>query len=197
MMNVLITRQESIFEKYLANAFIREGYNVITADTDVSVDCIDLYIDVSDERDEDDKFTVLEGMDEAIIKKVYEKNVLDPLKMFEKYLPFLDAGTGKRVCFLTSKEASINGTRDTNGYAYKLSKAAIHNFYQMAMNRLSPGGYTIRIYDPMHGEIDAEASAEGAFNYFTRQRGSENNDPRRNDENRRVIRDASGREHAW
>ena len=197
MKSVLITRRESTFELNLADVFIREGYNVIDPESGEPVDEIDIYIDVSDERDDADDFAIRDGLDEEVIKRVYEANVVNSMKLLETYLPRLDAGTGKRLCFLTAAEASINETRDTSGYAYKLSKAAMHNFYQMIANRLTPSGYTMRIYDPMHGEIDAALSAESAFKYFTRRRGTENNDRIRDDETRWVFRDALGREHAW
>jgi len=195
--NILITKQSNAFEISLAKVFRREGYTVYVAGVDEPVDKIDIYIDVSDERDAADNFTIRDGLDEGVIEKVYRANVLKSMEMLEKYLPQLDKGDGKRICFLSSAEASINETRDTDGYAYKLSKAALHMFLQMVANRLTPGGYTYRVYDPMHGEVEPKASAEGAFNYFTRRRGTENDDPKRDDENRLVLRDALGREHAW
>jgi len=197
MMNVLITRRKTTFEKSLFKAFEREGYKVFSTGSNEPDDKIDIYIDVSDERDINDTFMIRDGLDEKVINKVYKANVIKPMKMFEKFLPLLDAGEGKRVCFLTSAGASINETRDVNGYAYNLSKAALHNFIQMASNRLTPSGYTWRIFDPMPFDVDAAASVEAAFNYFTRRRGTENDDPLRNDENRLVFRDALGREHTW
>jgi NAD(P)-dependent dehydrogenase (short-subunit alcohol dehydrogenase family) len=197
MKNVLITKQSNAFEISLAEVFKREGYMVYIAGTDDPVDKIDIYIDVSDERDAADCFTIRDGLDEDVIRKVYEANVLKSMELLERYLPLLDEGKGKRICFLTAAEASINETRDMDGYAYKLSKAALHMFLQMVANRLTPGGYTYRIYDPMHDEVEPNASAEGAFSYFTRRRGTENDDPGRDDENRLVFRDALGREHAW
>jgi NAD(P)-dependent dehydrogenase (short-subunit alcohol dehydrogenase family) len=197
MKNVLITKQSDEFEVSLADVFRREGYTVYIAGTDDPVEKIDIYIDVSDERDETDSFAIRDGLDENVIRKIYDANVLKSMEMLEKYLPLLDEGDGKRICFLTAAEASINETRDTDGYAYKMSKAALHMFLQMVANRLTPGGYTYRIYDPMHSEVEPKISAEGAFNYFTRRRGTENDDPERDDENRLVFRDALGREHAW
>jgi NAD(P)-dependent dehydrogenase (short-subunit alcohol dehydrogenase family) len=197
MKNVLITKQSNAFEINLAEVFRREGYTVYIANIDEIADRIDIYIDVSDERDTADNFTIRNGPDEAVIRKVYEANVLKSMEMLEKYLPLLDEGNGKRICYLTSAEASINETRDTDGYAYKMSKAALHMFLHMVANRLTPGGYTYRVYDPMHEEVEPKASAEGAFNYFTRRRGTENDDPERDDENRLVFRNALGREHAW
>ena len=201
MKNVLITRQKTAFEKNLSKIFIREGYNVFFSGavnaSENPCDKIDIYIDVSDEKNAADTFSIRDGLDETVIKKVYKANVIKPMRTLEKYLPLLDAGDGKRLCFLTSAEASINETRDISGYAYKLSKAAMHNFFQMVSNRLTPNGYTFRVFDPMHKETDAKASAEAAFNYFTRRRGTENDDIKRDDENRLVFRDALGREHTW
>jgi len=201
MKNVMITKQKTAFEKNLAKIFEREGYNIFTAKevraSDTSCDKIDIYIDVSNERDISDTFSIRDGLDEDIIKKIYKTNVIKPMRTLEKYMPLLDAGKGKRLCFLSSKEASINETKGTTGYAYKLSKAAMHNFFQMASNKLTPNGYTFRVYDPMTGEIDAKLAAEAAFNYFTRRRGTENDDGQRDDETRLVFRDALGREHTW
>jgi len=197
---VFITGKNNEFKKKLTDIFLREGYDTIVAENSSFTkkpDFIDIYIDVSDERSSADNFSITDGLDEDVIRSVYEGNVLESMKMLEEYLPLLDRGTGKRLCFLTAAEASINETREINGFAYKMSKAAIHNFYQMIYNKLSPAGYTFRIYDPMYGDIDAEASAEGAFNYFTRRRGIEQNNPLRDDETRLVFRDALGREHAW
>jgi len=198
--NVLITEKKNDFDKWLAEIFIREGYNTIIADKNVpagKIDFIDIYVDVSDERNNADKFSIRDGLDEDVLRSVYEVNVLESMKMLETYLPLLDKGSGKRLCFLTATEASINETREINGFAYKMSKAAMHNFFQMISNKLSPAGYTFRVYDPMYADIDAKASAEGAFNYFTRRRGIEQNNPLRDDETRLVFRDALGREHTW
>jgi len=197
MKNVLITSQDDSFGKSLAAIFVREGYNVFTPGVNEADESLDIYIDISDERNAADTFTIRDGLDEDVIRAVYEKNVLGSMALLEKHLPLLDAGAGKRLCFLTAAEASINTTLDTCGFAYKLSKTAMHNFYQMTANKLVPDGYTFRIFDTMHGEIDVNAAAEGAFHYFTRKRGTEHNDPQRNDENRLVFRDALGREHTW
>jgi len=197
MKNVLITRKKNAFEVNLSKAFKREGYNVFTPRTVKTTDKIDIYIDVSDERDIADNFTIRDGLNESVIKKIYNENVLKSMKSLERHIHLLDTGEGKRICFLTAAQASINETRETNGYAYKLSKAALHNFIQMISNKLASSGYTFRVFDPMHNEIDEVLSAEAAFNYFTRRRGTENDDNKRDDENRLIFRDALGREHTW
>ena len=227
---VLITRLKRAFDLKLAGAFAREGYRVFAIGSSENTDenpvgvtllpedfsqarafiekdsgKIDLYIDASDERSPADNFTMREGLDEKVIRSLYETNVLWPMAALEAFLPLLDAGEGKRLCFLTSAEASVNEACGMDGYAYKLSKAAMHNFFQMISNKLTPSGYTLRVYDPMQtrpqkvtgAKITPESAAEGAFNYFVRRRGTERQNPLRDDETRLVFRDALGREHTW
>ena len=202
----MITRAQNPFDHRLAEIFEREGYRVFVAEGDlektralVEKDAgkIDWYVDVSDERHIADDFTVRDGLNEGVMRTVYEANVLWPMRALETFLPLLDAGEGKRLCFVTSAEASINETRAIDGYAYKLSKAAMHNFFQMIANKLTPSGYTLRVYDPIHRELAPAQAAEGAFHYFVRRRGTERQNPLRDDETRLVFRDALGREHTW
>ena len=230
---VLITRVKREFDSRLAEVFLREGYRVFAiggggvsgempvgempagvtllpgeldraaAIVQKEAGKIDLYIDTSDERSAADAFNIRDGLDENVIRNLYEANVLFSMAALEAFLPLLDASEqssveqGRRLCFLTSAQASINESRGIDGYGYKLSKAAMHNFFQMISNKLSPAGYTLRVYDPLHGEVAPEPAAEGAFNYFIRRRGTENKNPLRDDETRLVFRDALGREHTW
>jgi len=196
--NVLITNLESPFAKSLASIFEREGYQVFSLDA-ITTDKLDYLVDTTDFTHPEDNFTLTDGINTDIIKEVYFKNVIEPMATLEKVLPLLDAGEEncKRLFYVTSVQASINETRSTGGYAYNMSKAALHQFLQMAHNRLAPSGYTLRVYDPMHGIISPQAAAEGAFNYITRRRGTENYDTRRDDENNLVMRDAEGRLHGW
>ena len=214
---VLITRLKSAFDLKIAEVFAREGYTVFAigkrtaegvtllpedlakANAIIQKDAgkLDLYIELCDERSAADRFTVRDGLNEKVIRELYDENVLRPMARLEAFINLLDAGEGKRLCFITSAEASINEARGIDGYGYALSKAAMSNFYQMISNKLTPSGYTFRVYDPMRKEVAPEASAEGAFNYFTRRRGTEGANPLRDDEARLVFRDAMAREHAW
>jgi NAD(P)-dependent dehydrogenase (short-subunit alcohol dehydrogenase family) len=120
------------------------------------------------------------------------------MAMLEAFLPLLEAGDFKRLCFITSSEASINETTSIDGYGYKTAKAALHNFLQITRNVLAPKGYTLRVFDPMCSRtISAELAAEAALNYFIRGRGVERGDPFRDDEGNLVFRDAYGRQHSW
>ena len=158
---------------------------------------LDFLVDTTDYFDPEDTFTLADGINTEVIERVYRRSVIAPMKTLEAILPFLDAGEGKRLFYVSSTRASINETRDISGYAYNMSKAGLHQFLQMAGNKLGPNGYTFRVYDPMDGVVDAKSAAEGAFHYIIRRRGTNHDDPRRDDEHYLVLRDAEGRLHGW
>jgi NAD(P)-dependent dehydrogenase (short-subunit alcohol dehydrogenase family) len=237
MRTVLITGLEKAFDKELAAAFVQGGFKVYAMGKDEIAGVtplplepaqaaaalekenasIDIYADVSDERDISDNFnvrgasmrctsvcgtsmcgaSVCGGLNGDVMRKLYDANVTRPMAMLEAFLPFLEKGEGKRLCFLTSARASINETRETDGMGYKMAKAALHNFLQITRNVLAPKGYTIRAFDPVHEELAPDLAAKAAFNYFTRRRGIERGDERRDDEGNVVMRDAYGRQHSW
>jgi NAD(P)-dependent dehydrogenase (short-subunit alcohol dehydrogenase family) len=217
MQVVLITETESEFDKKLSAAFIKENYKVyamgeeqingltpLTSDLKEAVNAInkesgyiDIYIDASDKRTPSDNFNVRGVVNDEVMRKLYETNVIRPMAMLEAFLPLLEKSETKRLCYLTAAEASINETFDTEGFGYKMAKAGLHNFLQITRNVLAPRGYTFRVYDPMRDKVSAELSAQAAFNYFIRRRGIEQDDPQRDDENNLVFRDAYGRQHSW
>ena len=214
---VLITGLEKIFDMRLADVFSRdgckvyamgkekiEGVTLLPQDLKEAVDAIqkesghiDIYIDVSDERSLADTFNVRSGINDKVMRDLYDANVIRPMAMLEAFLPLIEAGEVKRLCFLTSAEASINETRSIDGFGYKMAKAGLHNFLQITRNVLAPKGYTMRAFDPMHREASPQAAANAALNYFTRNRGVEGGDPLRDDEGNLVFRDAEGRQHTW
>lgn len=217
MKTILITGQKKEFDKKLASAFARENYKVFAMGSKkidgITLLCddqkkaaaaiqketglIDIYIDVSDERNETDTFNVRTGINNEIMRELYNANVIRSMAMLEVFFPLLEAGEGKRICYLTSAQASINEARGTEGYGYAMAKAALHNFLQITRNALALKGFTIRAYDPIQQEVSPEAAAEAAFNYFTRRRGIERGDAIRDDETNLVFRDAYGRQHSW
>ncbi|MCL2501285.1 MAG: hypothetical protein FWE90_13265 [Defluviitaleaceae bacterium] len=197
--NILITDAETDIGKALAAVFTREGHSVFIHDPtrETEIPYADYLIDTTDFRDPSDDFTLEDGIDGGIIERVFRENVLRSMALLEKYLPLLDAGEGKRLVYLSSAQASINGTRAVSGFGYNMSKAALHQFIQLTRNKLAPKGYTFRVFDPMAGEVTPQAAAEAAYNYITRRRGTENHDPLRDDEENLVMRDAMGRQYAW
>ena len=223
MKTVLITGLEKEFDKKLAGVFSRENFTVFSlgeyqAECTANAVCaaplgsdfkkaaaqlkqsaghIDIYVDVTDVRSAFDSFDVRSGLNDNVMRELYDANVIRPMAMLEVFYPLLETGQEKRLCYLTSAGASINETRDTDGYAYKMAKAGLHNFLQITRNVLAPRGFTLRAFDPMDGEIPQAAAAEAAFNYFIRRRGTERGDPKRDDETNLVFRDAYGRQHSW
>jgi len=232
MKSVLITGLKNEFDIKLSEIFSRYGFKVFAmgngkidgvnllppeykdaaAELKKGANFIDIYIDVSDERSPADNFDVRGGINDQVMRGLYDANVIKPMAMLEAFFPLLEAGEYKRLCYLTSSEASINETQDKTGYGYKMAKAGLHNFLQITRNVLAPKGYTIRVFDPCLAAIGkdlnnktkitgkksgGDLSAEAAFNYFTRGRGVERGDPLRDDETNLVFRDAYGRQHSW
>jgi len=158
---------------------------------------LDFFLDTTDFCDPKDDFTARDGIDGEVVERVFRQNALRAMALLEAFLPLLDAGEGKRLFYLTSASSSINETRRASHFGYNMSKAALHQFIQMTRNKLFSSGYTFRVFDPLDGELPPLAAAESAFNYITRRRGTERDDPLRDDEDNLVFRDALGRQHAW
>ena len=205
---VLITGQNNDFDMYLAKIFEREGYEVFAlkhlnglqammAEVREKAGKLDFLLDTTDYTHKGDSFTIIDGIDGNIVEDVFRKNVLASMAILEAVLPLMDAGVSKRLFYLTRASASINETQSTSQFGYNMSKAALHQFIQMARNKLASGGYTFRVFDPLHGVVSPEAAAESAYHYITRRRGTENHDPLRDDEEILVFRDADGRQHTW
>ena len=223
MMTVFITGIANKFDVELARIFAENGYKVYAGDSGMgreaeafaelvhfnpddseSIDkaCgqllqnpghIDLYIDTSDYKSPGDNFTVSDNIDYDVMQEVYTANVLRTIAMYEGFFPLMKNGKLKRYCFITSAKASINHCADIAGYAYNMSKAGLHNFLQIAKNKLMPDGFTFRAFDPSSGELPENSASRSAFNYFTRRRAVEGRD----DEPKLAIRDAFGRQHSW
>jgi NAD(P)-dependent dehydrogenase (short-subunit alcohol dehydrogenase family) len=214
---VLVACLDTVFNDKLAAAFVREGFCVFALGEKPADEIIllpsdpykaaeelkrqtgklDFLIDTTDVRHPNDTFTARDGIDGSVIEYVYRRNVLRSMSILEAFLPLLDEGEGKRLFYLTRAEGSINETRRPDHFGYNMSKAGLHQFLQMTRNKLAPKGFSFRVFDPLDGEVAPEAAAESAYHYITRRRGTENNDPLRDDEENLVFRDAQGRQHSW
>ncbi len=129
--------------------------------------------------------------------RLYDVNALGPLRVVEAFISLLDAGTLKRLCFVSSEAGSINRAQRTAWYGYCMSKTALNMGVRIMHNHLRPEGYTFRLYHPgwirsyMGGEKNTEAdlepeeAAEYALPFFLRPRA---------DEDRLVLMDYLGRE---
>ncbi|MGC9347598.1 MAG: SDR family NAD(P)-dependent oxidoreductase [Anaerolineae bacterium] len=144
--------------------------------------------------------SIEEPQDYDEIHRMYDVNALGPLRVVDGLLSLTDAGTLKRLCFVSSEASSINRCRRDSWYGYCMSKTALNMAVSMLFNRLRPEGYTFRLYHPgwmrsyMSGtkgteaDLEPEEAAVPAVTYFLRDRA---------DEDRLVLRDWQGHEWPW
>jgi NAD(P)-dependent dehydrogenase (short-subunit alcohol dehydrogenase family) len=134
------------------------------------------------------------GQDYGDILSVYDANALGLLRTVRTFLPLLGAGSMKRLCFVTDADALVNGSTAVSAYGRNLSKAAADMAAAILFNRLRPEGYTFRTFCR---DSAAPAASVAAYDYFTRGRSFEPENPRHSDENRFTARDGFGRERPW
>lgn len=139
----------------------------------------------------------------------YNINAVGPLRMVEAFLPLMNAGQGKRLCFISSEAGSINRCTRTSWFGYCQSKAALNMGIRILFNRLRPEGYTFRVYHPgwmrtyMNGtkgtdaDLEPEEAAVPALAYFLRGLHDDLGNVAHSDEARLVLRDWQGREWPW
>ncbi len=191
-MTIFFTEIESSFSRALAGFFTANG-DTVTFDPAVSAD---FFIDTTDCRDPCDDRAAGDGIDAEAAVRSFHVNVSEPLALLSEILPRM-AGK-RRICFLTTRDASVNRSMATSGYGRNMAKAALHQILTVSKNGLRKEGFTFRLFDPMTGEIPPEKAAASAYAYFTRDRFDDGpNRPDRDDENNLVIRDALGREIPW
>ena len=143
---------------------------------------------------------IREPQDYPEMQRLYDVNALGPLRVVEAFMPLLDLGTMKRLCFVSSEAGSITNCRRTSWYGYCMSKAALNMAVRILFNDLRPEGYSFRLYHPgwmrtyMSGvkstraSLEPEEAAGPALEHFLGQGA---------DEDRLVMRDNLGREWPW
>jgi len=80
----------------------------------------------------------------------FSVNALGPARMVEYFLPLLDKGKMKRLCFVSSEVSCINlmKHRFDSPFAYPMSKSAMNMAVRLMHNELYPQGYSFRLYHP-------------------------------------------------
>lgn len=133
--------------------------------------------------------------------RLYDVNALGPLRMVEAFLPLLDAGAMKRLCFVSSEAGSVGRAQRTSWYAYCMSKAALNMGVKLLFNHLRPEGYTFRVYHPgwvrsyiggqknLEAKLEPEEAATYALAYFLQDLGADEDNP--------VLRDWEGKVWEW
>jgi NAD(P)-dependent dehydrogenase (short-subunit alcohol dehydrogenase family) len=109
---------------------------------------------------------IREPQDYAEMQRMYDVNALGPLRVTEAFLPLMERGGLKRLCFISSEAGSIARAERTAEFGYCISKAALNMAVKILSNDLSPSGYTFRVYHPgwirsyMSGVKNMEATFE-------------------------------------
>jgi NAD(P)-dependent dehydrogenase (short-subunit alcohol dehydrogenase family) len=89
-------------------------------------------------------------MDLEAVWNSFSVNALGAARMVEYFLPLLDNGKMKRLCFVSSEVSCINlmkTSRDSE-FPYPMSKSALNMCVRLMHNQLYPQGYTFRLYHP-------------------------------------------------
>jgi NAD(P)-dependent dehydrogenase (short-subunit alcohol dehydrogenase family) len=142
---------------------------------------------------------IREAQDYDEMHRVLDVNALGPVRVVEAFLPLMDRGALKRLCFVSSEAGSIDRCKRTSWYGYCMSKTALNMAVKITFNALRPEGYTFRVYHPgwvrsyMSGQknpnadLEPEEAATPALAYFLGE----------TDEERLVLRDWQGKEWPW
>lgn len=109
---------------------------------------------------------------------MYNTNCLGSLRMVHAFLPLLEKGTEKRLCFVSSEAGSISVCHRTEGFVYPMSKTALNMAVRLLFEELYPKGYTFRLFHPgwvksymsgtksTVGKFEPEESAASACKFF-------------------------------
>lgn len=180
----------------------REAARLVAEQTD----SLDMLINNAGIIAQDNETPVRQPQDYAAMTRMFEVNALGPLRSVEAFLPLLDKGTTKRLCFVSSEAGSIGASKRIAWYGYCMSKAAVNMAIRNLFNYLREDGYTFRVYHPgwmrsyMSGtkndkaDLEPAEAAVYALKYFLS--GIDPSLPAP-DEDRLALRDYLGREYPW
>ena len=144
----------------------RESVQAAAETVNVHTDHLDVLISNAGVTSETVPFTIREPQDYDEMHRLYDVNALGALRAVEAFLPLMERGQAKRLCFVSSEAGSIGTAERTSWFGYCMSKAALNMGVKILFNDLHPAGYTFRVYHPgwvrsyMHGEKNMEAELE-------------------------------------
>lgn len=175
---------------------VQAAAEIVSAHTDH----LDVLINNAGVTSETSNFTIREPQDYNEMRRLYNVNALGALRAVEAFLPLMERGGAKRLCFVSSEAGSIGRSKRTSWFGYCMSKASLNMGVKILFNDLHPAGYTFRVYHPgwvrsyMHGEknmdatLEPEEAAAYAIPYFLNDR---------EDEGRLAMVDYEGNEWPW
>lgn len=89
-----------------------------------------------------------EPIDLELLCKSVRVNALGALQCVDVFLPLLDRGREKRLCFISSEVSSVALMQRDGDFRYCMSKTALNIAVRMLHNTLYPRGYSFRLYQP-------------------------------------------------
>jgi NAD(P)-dependent dehydrogenase (short-subunit alcohol dehydrogenase family) len=80
----------------------------------------------------------------------FRVNALGPMWLVDKFLPLLEKGKTKRLCFVSSEVACISlmKYRGDGPFPYPMSKAGMQMGVRLLHNKMYKMGYTFRLFHP-------------------------------------------------
>ena len=107
-------------------------------------------------------------MDLNAVWRSFSVNALGPARMVECFLPLLDNGKMKRLCFVSSEVSCLNlmKHRADSPFVYPMSKSAMNMAIRLMHNELFSQGYTFRLYHPgwmKRVQLDGSRSVEALY----------------------------------
>lgn len=75
-------------------------------------------------------------------------NAVGALRLVHTFLPLLDRGGLKLLCFVSSEAGSIGASKRNGWFGYCMSKAALNMAVKNMANDLTKDGYRFRLYHP-------------------------------------------------
>lgn len=166
---------------------VSDRAQLLAARQDVAqhTDHLDLIINNAGVMAHDGDNTIEQPFDEQAIVDCMQVNTFGPMRVTEIFLPLLEKGRGKRLCYVSSEAGSVGECFRDRMYGYCMSKGALNNAIAITFNYLRPKGYTFRCYHPgwirsyMSGhkstqaDLEPEEAGNLAMDYFLGQEEDE------------------------
>lgn len=89
-------------------------------------------------------------MDLEAVWRSFTVNALGPMRLVESFLPLLDRGGMRRLCFVSSEVSCIElmKHRGDSPFPYPMSKASLNMGVRLLHNKLFPENYSFRLFHP-------------------------------------------------
>jgi NAD(P)-dependent dehydrogenase (short-subunit alcohol dehydrogenase family) len=97
---------------------------------------------------------LLGNLDYALMRRVFDVNVVGTEKMVESFIPHVEKSTQKKFVAITSTQGSISSVRGPGLLFYNMSKAALNMVMRSNSRALKSKGITVALVSP--GAVDTD-----------------------------------------